>query len=264
MSAPPVPPAAASPRLAGLYRYPVKGLTGEALASVMLEPDQGVPSDRRFALAHASAPLDPAAPDWLERKYFLMLAANPRLAALEAHFDHASSVLTLRRDQRQVARGDLSQPLGRLLIEQFLAAYLKDETRGRLNLVAANGFHFTDSSRPFVSLINLASLKDLETRIARRALEPARFRANLHMEGLAPWAEHGLVGREIAIGPARFRVRDLIERCAATSVNPSTGERDVNLPHMLKAALGQPVFGVFASVVAGGHIAPGDSLSVVD
>ncbi len=45
--------------------------------------------------------------------------------ALGVAFDEASHVLTLFRDGRQIARGVLQTKLGRQMIEQFLAAYMK-------------------------------------------------------------------------------------------------------------------------------------------
>ena len=49
-------------RVEHIYRYPVKGLTAEALEEVLLTPGECLPHDRRFALAQGDAPFDPAAP----------------------------------------------------------------------------------------------------------------------------------------------------------------------------------------------------------
>ena len=43
-------------RVEQLYRYPVKGLTAEALEEVEVEPGQTLPWDRAFALAQGDAP----------------------------------------------------------------------------------------------------------------------------------------------------------------------------------------------------------------
>ena len=52
-------------------------------------------------------------------------------------FDEASHVLTLFRDGRQIARGALQTKLGRQMIEQFLAAYMKAELIGPPRIVCA-------------------------------------------------------------------------------------------------------------------------------
>ncbi len=53
-------------RIEQLYRYPVKGLTAEALEEVAVEPGQTLPWDRAFALAQGTAPFDPEHPGWLQ------------------------------------------------------------------------------------------------------------------------------------------------------------------------------------------------------
>ena len=52
--------------LASIYRYPVKGLTPEPLQKVVLSAGEGLPQDRRFALAHGSTRIDPTAPTWMK------------------------------------------------------------------------------------------------------------------------------------------------------------------------------------------------------
>src|SRR5581483_3874155 len=105
----------------------------------------------------------------------------------------------------------------------------------------------------FVSLINLASLRSLAAVLGRK-LDPRRFRANIYLEGLEPWAELGLVGRTIRIGDARLEILKRIERCAATNVEPTTGERDLDIPGTLLRTLGHRDCGVYARIAAGGTI----------
>lgn len=44
-------------RIEKIYRYPVKGLSAEALEAVALMPGEMLPHDRRFALAQGMRPL---------------------------------------------------------------------------------------------------------------------------------------------------------------------------------------------------------------
>src|SRR3546814_9341284 len=44
-----------------LCRYPVKGLSAKLLDALELRPGRTIAHDRRFAVAHGTAPLDPAA-----------------------------------------------------------------------------------------------------------------------------------------------------------------------------------------------------------
>ena len=115
----------------------------------------------------------------------------------------------------------------------------------------------TDSDFPSVSILNLASLEALGARLgAPLAME--RFRGNVWLDGLKPWAEFGWIGREIRIGSATFAVRERITRCKATAVNPDTGRPDADTLGGLSAGWGHQDFGVYAEVVGGGPVALGD------
>ena len=247
--------------IADICRYPLKGLNAEHLERVELSPGEGLPHDRRFALAHGSTRIDPQAPEWQPKTNFLCLMRDERLAQLRAHFDPDSGMLTIQRAGKQVARGKATDLMGRVLIEEFFAAFMAGASRGHPHLVEAPGHMFSDTRDKVVSIINLASVHDLE-RVVRQPVEPLRFRANLYIEGAPAWSEFDWVGREIAIGDARLTVTKRIDRCAATNVNPETAERDRNIPRSLQRGFGHIDMGVYAKVVTGGTIAKGDSLSV--
>ena len=80
-------------RVEHLYRYPVKGLTAEALEDVTLSPGQCLPHDRRFALAQGDAPLDPAAPAWLPKFH---RGTGPLFAAIKVTTNPVPMILPLR------------------------------------------------------------------------------------------------------------------------------------------------------------------------
>jgi len=246
-----------------LWRYPVKGLSPESLDHIDLAAGEGLPGDRAYAVAHGNTPFDPLAPDWLPKHNFLMLAKNPRLAALTTRWDDATQTLTIERDGRQVARGALSTPVGRAMIAEFLGAYLKDEVRGTPRVVSAEGHMFSDTREKVVSLINAASVRDL-SRVAGLDLDPVRFRANVLVEDLPAWAELDLPGRDITLGAARLRGTKAIDRCPATSADPATGKVEINLPKVLKKGFGHILFGVYARVTEGGGLAVGDEMTVVE
>ena len=54
-------------RIEYLYRYPVKGLTAEALEAAEVEAGGCIPWDRAFALAQGDAGFDPEQPQWLQK-----------------------------------------------------------------------------------------------------------------------------------------------------------------------------------------------------
>jgi uncharacterized protein YcbX len=133
---------------------------------------------------------------------------------------------------------------------------MKAELRGAPKIVRAPGHSFSDVAAKCVHIVNLASVREVE-RTLGRPVDPLRFRANLYLDGVEPWAEFGWLDREIDVGPARLAVFARTQRCEATNVDPATGARDMALPAHLSRTWGHQDFGVYAKVVSGGDIAPG-------
>ncbi len=241
----------------GLYRYPVKGLSPEPLARMALEAGATAPFDRVYAIENGPGRFDPEHPQHLPKITFLMLMRDERLATLATRFEEATHTLTILRDNKQVARGQLSTPLGRKMIEQFLGAYMHAELRGAPKIVSAQGHSFSDVADKCLHIISLASLRELE-RAAGRRLNPLRFRPNVIVDGLEPWEELGWIGSKIAVGSAELEVFKRTQRCAATDVDPDTGKRDTAIPAVLERTWGHADFGVYARVARSGVAALGD------
>ncbi|WP_424814814.1 MOSC domain-containing protein [Roseococcus sp. YIM B11640] len=250
-------------RIEHIYRFPVKGLSAEALEEATLIQGQCLPHDRRFALAQGDSPFDPGAPVWMRKSNFACLMANARLAKLHTAFDPKTEELAIRKPDGEMLVGSLRTPEGRASIEDYMTAYLAEEARGRLRLVEAPGYNFTDIPQKSVSIISLASLAALE-RAAGMRLQPLRFRANIYVSGGPEWGDFDLMGREIQLGQARLRVWKRIVRCPATEVNLDTGERDANPPRTLREHFRHMDLGVQAEVLEGGRIAVGDALEPLD
>jgi uncharacterized protein len=256
--------------IAKLYRYPVKGLSPERLECATLAVGQCLPQDRRFAIALGSTEFDPAHPTWLAKTHFIMLMRDEALARLNTGFDPQTSVLTITGDGRVLLAASLSDPEGCRRIAGFFEDFLGPNVARPLHVVEAVGHSFADA-RPkpnaatdkYVSLINLASIRDLEGKIGR-SVDPIRFRANVYFDGLPAWQEHKWVNPELSltVGGAQLRAIAPITRCAATEVNPGTGERDIKMVAELMGHYGHNLMGIYAEVTSAGDIAVGDSLAV--
>jgi uncharacterized protein YcbX len=247
--------------LAQICRYPVKGLDVQLLDRVALEPGRSLPGDRRFAIAHGASRFDPLEPAWQNKRQFLTLMTHARLAELDTQFDPATGALHIRRHGREVAHADITTPIGREVVNQFLNAFIGDEAPKPVRLVEAPGLALDDAGENQLSLINRASLADLE-RVVRRPVDPRRFRGNLLIDGAAPWAEMDWVGKTLRIGDTvRLKAVEPIGRCAATTVNPDTAERDMNIPKALMSGFGHDECGVYLEVHEGGEIAVGDPIT---
>lgn len=250
-------------RIASLHRYPVKGLSPERIARADLREGAYFPGDRVFAVENGPSGFDPAAPAHQPKIKFLMLMKNEALARLRTRYLDATGELVIEEGGREAVRGNLATPAGRVAVEAFFRRYLPGELRGPPKVLAApEGHRFTDSRSGYVSLINLASVAALEG-VVGAPVDPLRFRGNLHVEGLEPWAEFDLVGQVLqGPGGVRLKVTKRIERCAATNVDPGTGLRDMTIPKALMQAYGHFDCGVYAQVTAGGTVAEGDELAV--
>ncbi len=251
-------------RLAQLYRYPVKGLSPEPLRAADLPTDSYFPCDRLFALENGPSGFDAAAPEHQPKIKFLMLMRNGALAGLATRYDEDSGTLTISRGGREAMRANLRTPEGRAAIEAFLSAYVDEaQIRGPVKLLEApDGFRFTDSKSGFVSLINLASVAEIEKAQGKR-VDPLRFRGNLYIEGAEAWAEAAWPGRTLQIGDATLSVLKMTDRCAATGVEPGTGRRDMDVVQTLRKNFGHVDCGVYARVEKGGRVAIGDALTLI-
>jgi uncharacterized protein len=247
-------------RIAGIYRYPVKGLTPEQLSRTELKPGQTLLADRRYAIENGPSGFDPADPKWLPKPHFLMLMRDEWLAGLRTHFDDASHVLTIRRDGNVAAQGDLETPEGRAAIETFFASTFPDLIRGPPKILESPGHSFSDVARKVVSIINLASVRAIENMVGA-PVHPLRFRANLYVEGWPAWREFDLLDRMLAIGDVRLRIVKRIVRCAAVNVDPDTAARDLSIPQALQRRLGHADCGIYAEVITGGSIGEGDTIA---
>jgi len=248
--------------IAGLYRYPVKGLTPEPLKTVALSAGETLPADRRYAIENGPSGFDPAVPAWLPKTVFLMLMRDEWLAALEAHFDDRSHVLTLSENGAVAVEGNLETEAGRAAIERFFAGRHAAKIKGPPKVLVSPGHSFSDVAKKVVSIINLESLAAIEDMVGV-PVHPLRFRANLYVAGWPAWAELDLVGREIPVGPsARLKVVKRIVRCAATNVDPDTGIRDLAIPDTLMRNLGHTDCGIYGEVIAAGSIAAGDEVGI--
>jgi len=253
---------AAQPRVKSIYRYPVKGLSAEKLPGTVLAAGQTVPADRLYAIENGPSGFDRAAPAYIPKNRFLMLMRNERLARLDTHFDDATHLLTVRAGGRAAARGDLRTPAGRQAIEAFFAGFCADELRGPPRVLDAPGHSFSDVAKKVVSIINLASVADIETLVGA-AVDPLRFRANLYVENWPAWREFELIGQTLSVGAqVRLKVVKRIMRCAATNVEPGTGIRDLTIPATLTRSFDHADCGIYAEVIAGGPIAAGDRIEI--
>ena len=169
------------------------------------------------------------------------------VARARTAYDEATGVLTAEADGREPFLGRLTEPGGRAAFARWLTDFLTaaepPSVRGPLRVVSAAGHSFTDDPRGQVSLLNLATVRELGERVGER-LDPERFRCNLHVEGWRAWAE---------MEPAEG---------VAFTVDPATGARDLDLVSALRTHYGHLFCGTYLTVERGGRVAEGDAVAI--
>jgi uncharacterized protein YcbX len=119
-----------------------------------------------------------------------------------------------------------------------------------------------------VSLLSDASLEALRGSSGEKAFEERRFRPNIYISGAErAHQEDEWIDTNVRVGSAVIRVRLRDERCAVTTLNPDTGERDKNTLKLITAyRTDQPKeanFGVYGTVEQEGEIHVGDAIEVL-
>ncbi len=247
-----------------LYCWPVKGFSGQPLEDMSLRAHRPFEHDRLWAIERAGPLFDPDNPRHIPKGKFFQLVNTPRLARLKSRYDADTTTFTLLEDGQEVASGRLNTAEGRAAIEDFLSHWLGELAPQHPRVVGVDEHHFFDVPQPFVSLINIETLKSLEPHAGvPLAAQKERFRANIYITGLDPWAEMEWEGRTLLLnGEPAFIARERIGRCVATEVNPETGERDTVIPRMLLTTFGHKDCGLYLEPVADITLKPGDVLSV--
>ncbi len=247
--------------LARIVRHPVKSVGFEELETAVLTAGAPLAWDRVWAVAHDAAAFAGDPPGWVRKMNFVRGVAGPALMAVRAVWDADAGRLRLTHPDRPALEIDPDTPADAAWLLDWLRPLWPDNRPAPARLVRAQGAALADNPEPYVAILSLASLRDLSARMGQE-LSIHRWRGNLWLEGLAPWAEFDLIGREIAIGPARLRIDAPITRCEATTANPDTGQRDADTLGALEAAFDHRDFGVFATVVTGGPVRLGDPVTV--
>ena len=248
--------------IVALHRYPIKGFTPEPVGEAALTKNGAFPFDRLFAVENGPSGFDPAAPVFMPKRNFAVLARSALVATVHTRFDEQRCWLDAEAPGRPPFSGRVSDVAGRDAFASWLTPVLAPDEGGPYRLIDGEGYRFLDDPVGHVSVLNLASVRDLAERIGR-PLDPLRFRANIHVEGWPAWAENGMAGASLRLGGADVAVLRPIVRCAATEVDPATAERDRAIPADLHRLYGHVWCGIYVQVAAGGAIRVGDRVVAI-
>lgn len=242
-------------QLAQIWRHPIKGIGAEEIGEVALTPNRPLPFDRAWAVLTGAAQ---DTGEWQPCRNFARGCYAPGLMAVRAEVKGRR--ITLTHPDRPPLTVDPDQDGAQVVA--WIADIYPPERPAPHSLIAAPDIGMADADFPSVSLISLSSLDALSHAVGQ-PMDARRFRGNLWLDGLAPFAEFDWVGKTICIGEAELKVTERIGRCRATEANPDTGERDTDTLNALRSGWGHTDFGVKAVVRRGGPVRIGDTLEVI-
>jgi len=249
------------PTVTRLTIAPVKGLGLAHPDEVRLEP-HGVTENRRFHLLDAQG-------------RFVNLLKRGDLVRVAADYDDAAGRLRLAFPDGSVAESavELGAPVvtdfygrevpGRLVEgpwAEALSAYAGMELR--LARTDRPG-EAVDRKRGGFSLQSEASLAELGRNAGTGPVDGRRFRMLVTVDGSEPHEEDGWLGRRVRVGEAVVRPVGRVGRCAITTQNPDTGERDLVTLRTIKEYRGlgprrELDFGIYGEVLEPGPVRLGD------
>jgi uncharacterized protein YcbX len=248
-------------RVAWLDVNPIRGFGLLRRDEVVLDR-AGVAGNRRFFLVDADG-----------RRCTLSRAGG--LVRFTASWDEDSGRLAVTFPDGAVVQGEIALgarvttefALGRQVQGRFVEGPWSDAISAclgrplRLVRIAEPGGAFP-SGRP-VSLVSAASLAELARQAGVDAVDERRFRMLVGLDGCEPHAEDGWIGGRVRVGEALLEVGGPVDRCAATTRNPESGEVDLDTLRTIKGYRGlrdgkHADFGVFAAVLEPGRVRVGD------
>ncbi|QFQ86823.1 MOSC domain-containing protein [Paracoccus kondratievae] len=249
-------------RIARIRRHPIKSIGGEDLGRVRLDAARRLPGDRIWALLNEGGErhAGPVPARWLPKSCFLRGAAAAGLQAIQGGWGEGADTGPIRLTHPEL--GELvfdPETEGGRLVEWVRPLWSADRPAPTRLVRGPTGW--TDANQPWISILSLSSLADLEARL-EMSLGIERWRGNIWLEGLEPYRERDLIGQVLTIGGVELRVTETIGRCPATSADPNTGRIDIDMPAALDAQFGHRDFGIYAEVVTGGEIALGDEFGI--
>lgn len=262
------------PRVARLSYAPVRALGLLHPAHIDLT-ESGVVNDRRFYLV-----------DERGRLVDRLLAGG--LVQVQAETNDDATWLRMTFPDGRVVEGDvaLDEPVrtdiyNRLAIGRLVggpwAAALEPFAHRPVLLVRCDKPGGTrirageELPRNQVSLVSDGSLRELAAHLGVHEVDGRRFRMLIEVEGAGAHEEDTWIGSDVAIGSAVVTITKPDARCAITTQDPDTGERDLDTLRTILGYRGfrpndperKIDFGVLGEVRTPGRISLGDEVTVL-
>jgi uncharacterized protein YcbX len=242
---------------------PVKGTALHHPDEVLLER-HGVAENRRFFMIDAD-----------DRLYGILRHAP--FVRIRSELEHGGDRLSLTFPDGEVVAGDVElgeptetdfwgRPVRGNAVEGPWSAALSAYAGQTVRLVRADRPGAACDVQP-ATLVSRESVDELARRAGRDGVDGRRFRMLLEIDGCEPHAEDGWEGSRLSVGDALLRMGGPVPRCAVTTRDPHSGERDLDTLGTIAAYRGldearHANFGVYAEVEQPGRVRVGSPVAL--
>jgi len=252
------------PRVARLNIAPVRSLGLESREEILLGPD-GVAEDRRFYVIDAGGRLV----DQLTAGNMVQVSAWTDIDATVLRMTFPDGIVV-----EEVVR--LGEPVETDVHHRLAVGHLVDGPWaaplgahiGRpVHIVRCDRIGGTRKAHP-ATLVGDGSMEALSAALGVGDADVRRFRMLIELEGAGPHEEDSWVGGRIGLGSSVLQISAPVARCAMTTHDPETGERDHDTLRAIKDYRGlvdgkDLMFGVWGEVETPGVIRVGDHVHVL-
>ena len=242
--------------ISAIQRFPFKGFPGQAMKNTRLATGKGIQHDRRFAITNGIT----SNGEWMPPRSYYINSIKDGLLKFDLDISEDDQLLTLKNPDGDTITLDLEDTSNLADVNEAIPGFIaslglpkEDEASPQIVEATGNLANWDYADTP-ISIINQASVEDLSRQLGIETLDWVRFRGNLLLTGLPAWEEFSWLGKRIQIGDAELEIFRPINRCPAPGVNPSTGERDVEVAPFLQEHYGHAYCGMYARVVKDGDI----------
>ncbi len=244
-----------------IYRFPIKGFPSQQLEQTALRISEGIPHDRRFAVTKGTKDTG----EFMRAASFYINATTDGMSRFCLEGD--SETILLRNVEGMELSLDLkaanvADAANKVICEFMRPVGIAADLPAPVLIDRIGNQPNWDYADTPISFINLATVTAISDAIGIE-LNPLRFRGNLLFSGLPAWEEFAWMGKRLKIGTAELEIHRPIDRCPTPGVNPTTGERDVEVTPGIQEHFGHIHCGMYAKVVKNGSVSEGDPIEVI-
>ncbi len=248
---------------------PVKSISFQNINSCEIRKNIGIVGDRIFAFSKnlelEKVELFEKDPQFRKGKWNNILTLKNSSFLNKYNFLYIENKLTLSIQGNDILTIDVNQLEQRDLLSKKILE-LESSLKKPLFLMKNEESPFFDTSISnktmlphSISLLNINSIQDFQDKIDKK-IESSRFRGNIYIDGIEPWAEQEWVGKVIKINNVSFKVEKKIPRCVAINLKPGSDDDSLNLLQFLKKTYNHFEMGIYLTVLGNGKINIGDKI----